>query len=169
MHLITHYKLDDKLLHFHVHSSLWTLILKQKGRKVAIQNVLCASSDEWHFRVVLALILVVFNLLSSVFRLMVFHVWEYNFFERFWWCEIIYLKHFQWHHIIPWPLQHMFVELINFENLILKYDISPNIQLDSLFSFIFFWGNFQHFENKIINVDLAQILIGNKKMACCYY
>jgi hypothetical protein len=62
----------------------------------------------------------------------------------------------------------MFVELINFEYLISKIDISPNIQLNSLFSFRFFWGNFQHFENKLINVDLAQILIGNKKMECYY-
>jgi hypothetical protein len=62
----------------------------------------------------------------------------------------------------------MFVELINFEDPTLKNDISPNVQLDSLFSFRFFGGNFQHFENNKINVDLAQILIGNKKMECYY-
>jgi hypothetical protein len=38
----------------------------------------------------------------------------------------------------PWALQHMFVELINFEDPILKNDISPNIQLDSLFLLGFF-------------------------------
>jgi len=139
-----------------------------KGRKVAIQNVLCASSDEWFFHVVLALILVVFNLLFSVFRPMGVSCLRIQFFKRFWPCGIIYLKHLQWYHIIPWPLQHMFVEWINFEDPISKNDISPNIQLDSLFSFRFFWGNFQHFQNKIINVDLAQILIGNKKMECYY-
>jgi hypothetical protein len=102
------------------------------------------------------------------FRLVGVSCLRIQFFERIWPCEIIYLKHFQWYHIIPWPLQHMFVELINFEYLISKIDISPNIQLNSLFSFRFFWGNFQHFENKLINVDLAQILIGNKKMECYY-
>jgi hypothetical protein len=115
-----------------------------KGKKVAIQNVLSASSDEWHFRVVLALILVVCNLVLSVFRLVGVSCLRIQFYERFWPCETIYLKHLQWYHIIPWPLWHMF-ELINFEDPILKNDISPNVQLNSLFSFRFFWGKISTF------------------------
>jgi hypothetical protein len=64
-----------------------------KGKKVAIQNVLCASGDEWHFHVVLALILIVFNLLLGVFRLVGVSYLRIQFFERFWPCETIYLKH----------------------------------------------------------------------------